>query len=616
MRKALPIAGILTLLLFLPAMTQNTVDPSHIKQLVSQHAAKLGIGFSDLQNYRVVSAYYDETTGLTMAYLQQTWKGVDVFNAIMSVAFKNENVGAFQSAWIADADSKTKNVAFKPKIAAGTALRNALANISQPGMRPSWVALSRTADGQEFEYDNMGVALDNIRVRLMWVPDHGNQDLLVLSWQVSLTTLKGNDSWLIDVDASGGRIVQKTNLTTKCTWVARQQHNVYAYEVETFDDNVTDAPTDLESVAAVDSAKYLVIPYPYMDPDHKAPTLVANPWKINGNGLAYTKKWNSDATMDYKDSLKGNNVFAYEDENHDNKPGYSPASQTPLPVLTWNYTRDLNIDPREDPALGIVNLFYWNNLMHDMSYEYGFNEAAGNMQTSNFGRGGKGSDLVLSEAMDGGDTSNANFAPAVDGKKSRMQMFLWRPSPLKLLKFNSPTSFVGPKPAAESAVSTNNKLASKGIITQNVVLYRDALHPDSSTACGAPSNAAQITGKIAYIDRGSCAFTVKFQNAQSAGAKAIIVGNVAEDDPRYTDGSTGNVLVTMSASPLVNSINIPGVFIFYDTAQRLKSFLLNNITTNATLSPTPMIDGDLDNGIPAHEYTHGISNRLTGGPTT
>src|SRR6185436_7676110 len=152
----------------------------------------------------------------------------------------------------------------------------------------------------------------------------------------------------------------------------------------------------------------------------------------------------------------------------------------------------------------------------------------------NFGRGGQGNDLVLSEAMDGGDVNNANFAPAVDGKKSRMQMFLWNPSPLKLLKFNSPTSFIGPKPAVESAVSNNNKLASKGIITQNVVLYKDALHPDSSTACGAPSNASQLSGKIAYIDRGSCDFTVKFQNAQSAGAKAIIVGNVAVDDPRYS----------------------------------------------------------------------------------
>ena len=30
----------------------------------------------------------------------------------------------------------------------------------------------------------------------------------------------------------------------------------------------------------------------------------------------------------------------------------------------------------------------------------------------------------------------------------------------------------------------------------------------------------------------------------------------------------------------------------------------------------PDRDSDLDNGVIAHEYGHGISNRLTGGPTT
>jgi extracellular elastinolytic metalloproteinase len=32
-------------------------------------------------------------------------------------------------------------------------------------------------------------------------------------------------------------------------------------------------------------------------------------------------------------------------------------------------------------------------------------------------------------------------------------------------------------------------------------------------------------------------------------------------------------------------------------------------------APTPDRDGDIDNGIIAHEYGHGISNRLTGGPS-
>ena len=33
-------------------------------------------------------------------------------------------------------------------------------------------------------------------------------------------------------------------------------------------------------------------------------------------------------------------------------------------------------------------------------------------------------------------------------------------------------------------------------------------------------------------------------------------------------------------------------------------------------TPNPDVDGDLDNGVIAHEYGHGISNRLTGGPST
>ncbi len=32
------------------------------------------------------------------------------------------------------------------------------------------------------------------------------------------------------------------------------------------------------------------------------------------------------------------------------------------------------------------------------------------------------------------------------------------------------------------------------------------------------------------------------------------------------------------------------------------------------MAGSPQLDGDLDNGIIIHEYGHGISNRLTGGP--
>ena len=36
----------------------------------------------------------------------------------------------------------------------------------------------------------------------------------------------------------------------------------------------------------------------------------------------------------------------------------------------------------------VTNLFYWNNIIHDVQYQYGFDEAAGNFQVNNYGRGG------------------------------------------------------------------------------------------------------------------------------------------------------------------------------------------------------------------------------------
>jgi len=41
--------------------------------------------------------------------------------------------------------------------------------------------------------------------------------------------------------------------------------------------------------------------------------------------------------------------------------------------------------------------------MHDWLYGYGFDEASGNFQVDNFGRGGSGGDPVLAEAQDGWD---------------------------------------------------------------------------------------------------------------------------------------------------------------------------------------------------------------------
>ena len=73
----------------------------------------------------------------------------------------------------------------------------------------------------------------------------------------------------------------------------------------------------------------------------------------------------------------------------------------------------------------MTNLFYVNNVVHDVFYRFGFTEAAGNFQANNYGRGGSGGDAVNAEAQDGGGTNNANFATPADGSPPRMQMYTW-----------------------------------------------------------------------------------------------------------------------------------------------------------------------------------------------
>jgi hypothetical protein len=57
----------------------------------------------------------------------------------------------------------------------------------------------------------------------------------------------------------------------------------------------------------------------------------------------------------------------------------------------------------------------------------------------------------------------------------------------------------------------------------------DGIGPLTTDGCSAFTNASQVSGKIALIDRGTCNFTVKVKNAQNAGAiGAVIADNVAQ----------------------------------------------------------------------------------------
>ncbi|MCS6817118.1 MAG: M36 family metallopeptidase [Blastocatellia bacterium] len=82
--------------------------------------------------------------------------------------------------------------------------------------------------------------------------------------------------------------------------------------------------------------------------------------------------------------------------------------------------------PSVELEMAATNLFYHLNFMHDYLYRLGFNEAAGNFQVENFGRGGLGNDPVIGFVQAAG-TNNANFGTPEDGFPPVTRYFLFTP---------------------------------------------------------------------------------------------------------------------------------------------------------------------------------------------
>jgi hypothetical protein len=91
--------------------------------------------------------------------------------------------------------------------------------------------------------------------------------------------------------------------------------------------------------------------------------------------------------------------------------------------------------PGDDPLTpdsqraGVINLFYWANRFHDLTYDLGFTEAARNFQHNNYGRGGVEGDRISAESQDSIGSNNANFVTPPDGGRGRLQTFLWTARP-------------------------------------------------------------------------------------------------------------------------------------------------------------------------------------------
>ncbi len=97
---------------------------------------------------------------------------------------------------------------------------------------------------------------------------------------------------------------------------------------------------------------------------------------------------------------------------------------------------------------------------------------------------------------------------------------------------NSPAPIAGPCEAA--AAASFGPVFDKAGTTADVVVgrgRRGATAARTNGCCSAFTNAADIAGKWAYVDRGVCTFAAKIANAEDAGATGIVVGDSVAGRP-------------------------------------------------------------------------------------
>jgi len=382
----------------------NAISPADphrvVKAFVNEHALLFGHDANALANAEIKADGVTPHNGLRTVIWQQKLDQVPVYGGLfVSHVTKNSELVAVSGRFVADTTQAAGGAIARaqllanPPIAASEAVRRAAANLGENFSTMTVESTDTSAQGPEKKQDFHSDRLrGEAHGQLVWLPKSSTQ--VELCWQVILTSRTKPEMYLVLISAQNGEVVLRRCLTS---YASPATYNVYTSDSPSPFSPGLDTPSNFQPP---------ILPRSLV-------TLVA----LNTN--ASPAGWINDGNNE----TRGNNVDSHLDRNDDDLADLPRTVGNP--ARTFDFPLDLTKGPVTYGDASVVNLFYWNNFMHDKLYELGFTEAFGNFQNTNFNRGGAGNDAVQADAQDGGGFNNANFATPPDGFPGRMQMYLF-----------------------------------------------------------------------------------------------------------------------------------------------------------------------------------------------
>lgn len=369
------------------------------KRFISANARFLGVSLVDLTppNACVSRSFLTRHNGMYTVTYQQTHDGLPLEGATLTLHLTRlgEVINVSSRALPV---SELTFVGTPNEVSAADAVVRAARALAVELSAPP-VALSAPAGvAQEQAFAGPQELKEPARAQKLFFPT--DAATAALAWEVILTVRGSAETRRLLIDATDGHVLQNQSLT-------------YGYEPATYNVYTNDSPMPFSpGLSAPSTNQPPAVPRTQV-------TLAALDAAASPNG------WIPDGASE----TLGNNVDVYADWDDNNSPDGQRTQGTSYRV--FDAPLDLSGSPVSYLNASCAQAFYLGNVFHDRLYQLGFDEAAGNFQSDNLGRGGKGGDALRIEVQDGASITdgthrnNANFSTLDDGTTARMQLYIW-----------------------------------------------------------------------------------------------------------------------------------------------------------------------------------------------
>jgi len=337
-------------------------------------AGRLGLDDDDLDSVELVRDYASASTRLRHVTFAQKIEGLPVFGGIVTLHIASDGAIVRVNSSAARGGNRRRGVA----VAADAAVVAAVADVS-PNAPFAPVRLDAgSASTARFA---RGRFSRDITSSLEWFPIDGG---VRLAWHVEVETVPHSQFYDLLIDATSGELLLRRN--------------------RVLDANGSGRVIQSTATQAIDPRR----------PDPAPSSGGACPPPTNYQLRDLTAPFRDSTTVLFDTGrLSGNNTHVFR-----GTPGTEGA------LGTFDGNGWLFDAPFGSAASAETALFFSLNFLHDFFYDLGFNEAAGNFQVDNLGRGGVGGDAISGVARAAG-RNNATFQPEPEGTSPVMSMFLF-----------------------------------------------------------------------------------------------------------------------------------------------------------------------------------------------